>query len=103
MDQDEEPKEPGSDLTPSKPMPTLLGTWQRVSTERDDDGNEITESTTLTFTATHYLDRTVVSENGVPFDDWANAGSYTTTTATSMEKTFYTDDDDDGIAEERFY
>ena len=91
--------DPEPEPTP-KVQPTLLGTWQRVSTEQDDDGNEITETTLLTFTATHYFDRTVVSASGVPFDDWDNAGTYTTTTATSMEKTFYIDDDDDGIAEE---
>ena len=93
--------EPDPDPEPTpKVQPTLLGTWQRVSIEQDDDGNEITQTTLLTFTATHYFDRTVVSESGVRFDDWDNAGTYTTTTATSMEKTFYIDDDDDGIAEE---
>ena len=82
-------------------MPTLLGTWQRVSVDRDDDGNELnTETTTLTFTATHYFDRTVVSQGGVPFDDSDNAGTYTSTSETSLEKTFYIDDNDDGIAEE---
>ena len=93
--------EPDPDPEPTpKVQPTLLGTWQRVRIEQDDDGNEITQTTLLTFTATHYFDRTVVSESGVRFDDWDNAGTYTTTTATSMEKTFYIDDDDDGIAEE---
>ena len=93
--------EPDPDPEPTpKVQPTLLGTWQRVRIEQDDDGNEITQTTLLTFTATHYFDRTVVSESGVPFEGWDNAGTYTTTTATSMEKTFYIDDDDDGIAEE---
>ena len=95
------PKEPDAKPTPSESMPTLLGTWQRVGIERDDDGNEVaTETTTLTFTATHYFDRTVVSENGVPLDDWDNAGTYSSASETSLEKTLYVDDDGDGIAEE---
>ena len=96
----EEPKEPDPKPTPSEPMPTLLGTWQLVSVDRDDDGNEVaTETTMLTFTATHYIDRTVVSKSGVRFDDWDNAGTYTSTSETTIEKTSYVDHDGDGIAE----
>ena len=96
----EDPKEPDAEPTPM-PMPTLLGTWERVSIDRDDDGNEVaTETTTLTFTATHYFDRTVVSESGAPLDDWDSAGAYTPTSAASIGKTIHIDDDGDGIAEE---
>ena len=96
-----DPVEPDPDPPAPKPMPTLVGTWQRVGIERDDDGNEVaTETTRLTLTGTHYFDRTVISEAGVSIDSWDNAGAYTADSESSLEKTFYIDDDDDGVAEE---
>ena len=87
----EEPKEPA---TPSKPMPTLLGTWQRATIDRTDDG-DITETITLTFTDAHFIERfEATNENGMVIGTGGEAGNVSIT-ETSVLKTWVVHDEDE--------
>lgn len=49
--------EPSPTPTPEPPPPTLLGTWERITYDRDDSGTIIRKETqTLTFSETHYFE-----------------------------------------------
>ena len=91
------PSKPAEEPPPQPAPPTLLGTWQRVSTDRDNDGNTVrTETNQLTFTATHYIERNLAEyANRVAFDSGHRVGTYTAT-ETSVTKTYsrYVDDEE---------
>ena len=71
----EEP-EPEPEPDPEPPaLPTLLGTWQRVDTNTDDDGARETHTTTLTFTTSRFIVFNVLSRSGVAIDDWSESGA----------------------------
>lgn len=87
------PAERAEEPAPMESEPTLLGTWQGVTHERDDDGNiEVTETRTITFTGTHFFERLVGADSqGVPFYDGDRAG-----TATVVGSTVTLEYHDDG-------
>ena len=97
------PKRPqvGEEPAPMEPVPTLLGSWQRVTHERDDDGNiEVTETTTITFTDTHFFDRLVGADSeGVPFYDRDRAGVATVTGA-AVRLEYHDDGEDISVDKE---
>lgn len=91
----------GEEPAPMEPVPTLLGTWQRVTHERDGDGNiEVTETRTITFTGTHFFERVVGADSdGLPFYDRDRAGT-TTVTGSSVRLEYHDDGDDIAVDKE---
>ena len=76
---------------PEPPKPTLIGTWQFVSPEHDDDGTLVrTKTLTLTFTsAARFIEFYVVRRlDGSIEDRWRETGTWTTTQDT-VTKTYY--------------
>ena len=77
------------------PPPTLLGTWERVTTDRDDSGAIVrTETFTLMFTETHYFEwGKTLDADGRVLDSGDGAGKVSLSdTSNTVTKTY----DDDG-------
>ena len=88
---------------PEPPKPTLIGTWQFVSPEHDDDGMlERTETLTLTFTsAGRFIEFYVVRRlDGSIEDRWRETGTWTATQGTVTKTLYEWDDENDRRFEE---
>lgn len=87
---------------PAEPPPTLLGTWETVYYGHDDEGAvDEKETTTLTFTETHFFERNHVQDaDGRTRHKYDRAGTLSHT-GNSVTKTFV--DDDGTISVEKEY
>lgn len=76
------------------PKPTLVGTWRHIEHWQDDSGDRRTETTTLTFTSTRFIEINVDrNANGDINNAWQLDGTWSVTES-SVTKTYYPWDDE---------
>ena len=65
------------------PLPTLLGTWESVHTYTDGEGEMVTETFTLTFTKSRFIQFNVATREGTTtYQFWVQSGTWTSTDTT---------------------